>query len=89
MAEIYIHPSLIRFTNNQNKIELSVSTIDELIPTLCQMFPQLKGSILNEAGELTPYVNCYINGKNLNSYAERTPLMADAKIDIVTAMVGG
>ncbi|AHE67564.1 hypothetical protein Loa_02020 [Legionella oakridgensis ATCC 33761 = DSM 21215] len=63
MAEIYIHPSLIRFTNNQNKIELSVSTIDELIPTLCQMFPQLKGSILNEAGELTPYVNCYINGK--------------------------
>lgn len=89
MAKIYFHPALTRFTDNQKIIELSIPVIGSLIPTLCQMFPRLADNLVNEQGELTPYINCYLNGKNVDSFSPDTQLMADAKIDIVTALVGG
>ncbi|CDZ77626.1 MoaD family protein [Legionella massiliensis] len=89
MAEIYIHPSLVRFTDNQKTLELAISTIEELIPALCAKFPKLKANLLDDSGELTPFVNCYINGKNLRSYDPKSLIMPDAKAEIVTALVGG
>ena len=89
MAHIHVHPSLVRFTENQTELELSVDTVDQIVPTLCLRYPLLKGCILDAAGELTPYVNIYINGKNLEESISQSPLGDHDKIDIVTALVGG
>ena len=89
MAKVNIHPSLARFTNNQNQLELSVDTVSSVISTLCQHFPLLKSSILNGDGELTPYVNIYINRKNLNQCVPQRLLTHDDEIDVITALVGG
>lgn len=89
MAIINIHPSLIRFTNNQTQLELSTETISLLLPTLCQHYPKLKLSIFTKNDELSPYVNIYINGKNLSQYLPNTPLKHDDQVDLVTALVGG
>ena len=89
MVEVFIHSSLTRFTDNQQVVKLPIETIAELIPTLCQQYPLLTTSLVTEMGELTPYVNCYINGENMNAYAPNTKLMPDAKIDLITALVGG
>jgi molybdopterin synthase sulfur carrier subunit len=89
MANVNIHPSLVRFTNNENQLELSVDTPSAVISTLCQQYPMLKSTLLNVDGELTPYVNIYINGKNLNQCTPHLLLAHDDQIDIVTALVGG
>lgn len=89
MATVNIHPSLVRFTNNQNELELSVDKAASVLSTLCQCFPLLKSSILTMEGELTPYVNIYINGKNLNQCIPHLPITHHDQIDVVTALVGG
>jgi molybdopterin synthase sulfur carrier subunit len=89
MAKVNIHPSLVRFTNNENQLELSVDTTAVVISTLCQHYPILKSTILNVEGELTPYVNIYINGKNLNQCTPHFPLTDHDQIDVITALVGG
>lgn len=89
MAKVRVHPSLVRFTNHQNELELSVDKAAAVLSMLCQHYPMLKSSILNGHGELTPYVNIYINGKNLNQCVPHLPLTHDDHIDVVTALVGG
>ena len=89
MAKVKIHPSLIRFTGNQNQFELSVDKASAVLSLLCQQYPMLTSSILNGDGELTPYVNIYINGKNVNQCIPHLPLGHDCQIDVVTALVGG
>ena len=89
MAKVNIHPSLIRFTNNQQQLDLSVDKAAALLSLLCKDYPMLKSSILDAEGELTPYVNIYINGKNLNQCIPNLPLTQNDQIDVVTALVGG
>lgn len=89
MAKINIHPSLIRFTNNQNLLDLSIKSVVEIIPTLCMQHPMLKPSMLNNDGELTPYINIYINGVNIDKCQPQMSLDNNDNIDILTALVGG
>lgn len=89
MAKVNIHPSLVRFTNNQNQFELRVDKAVSVVSILCQQYPLLKSSILSVEGELTPYVNIYINGKNLNQCIPHLSVTEDDQIDVVTALVGG
>lgn len=89
MIDIHIHASLTRFTDNQSVVKLPIKTINELIPTLCQQFPQLKACIMTEFGTLTPYVNCYVNGENLTTLAPHTDLTPNANVELITALVGG
>ena len=89
MADIHIHASLTRFTNNQNQIQIPINTVGEIIPQLCSHYPSLTSSLLNATGVPSPYINLYINGKHLSSYENETKLLANTKIDIITALVGG
>lgn len=89
MINVNMHASLSHYTNNESVVTLAISTVDEMIPMLCQLFPRLKRNLVNEAGELSPYVNCYINGKHITAFTPKTVLQASDKIDFVTALVGG
>ncbi|MCX7114326.1 MAG: MoaD/ThiS family protein [Gammaproteobacteria bacterium] len=89
MAQVNIHPSLVRFTNHQHQLELSIDKAAAVVSVLCEHFPLLKSSILSVEGVLTPYVNIYINGKNLNQCIPHLSLTPDDQIDVVTALVGG
>lgn len=88
MIKINVHSSLVRFTNNQSQLELPIETTSSIIPILCQYYEKLQANILDGNGELTPYVNIYVNGKNLNQLQD-TLVSPHDKIDIVTALVGG
>lgn len=88
MIKINIHSSLTRFTNNQKQIELSIDKTSNILSQLCQHYEQLKANILDHQGMLSPYVNIYVNGKNLNQLSDQS-LNAGDTIDIVTALVGG
>lgn len=89
MAFVNIHPSLTRFTQNQKTFKLSIHNTAELIAALRQHCPILVDRILNAKNELIPYVNVYLNGKNINQYATPQMIHEEDKVDIVTALVGG
>jgi len=89
VATINIHPSLVRFTNNQNILDLSISSVVEIVPILCKQHPLLESCMLNHDGELTPYVNIYINGVNIERCEPNMSLDYKDNIDILTALVGG
>jgi molybdopterin converting factor small subunit len=89
MAEVHIHPSLARFSDNQSSIRLESSTVDKLLPELCQKYPKLKNTILDAQGELNPYVNLYINGESIREKEGSTLLQGSDKIELITALVGG
>ena len=88
MIKINIHSSLARFTNNQTQLDLPIDHTTTLLSVLCQHYEKLRTNILDESGELTPYVNIYVNGKNLNQL-NHGPLNPNDTVDIVTALVGG
>ncbi|CEG55748.1 MoaD/ThiS family protein [Legionella fallonii] len=88
MAKVNVHSSLVRFTDNQNQLELPIDNTSQLIPLLCQYYEKLRANILDSDGALTPYVNIYVNGKNLNQLQD-IPISENDNIDIVTALVGG
>ena len=89
MAQITMHASLVRFTNQHIHFNMTIGTVVEILPSLCQRYPLLKSCMLNASGELTPYINIYINGKNLNQCLPQMPLEQDDKVDVLTALVGG
>jgi molybdopterin synthase sulfur carrier subunit len=88
MIKINIHSSLVRFTNNQNQLELPIDKTSNIIPMLCQHYEKLRANILDDNGQLTPYVNIYVNGKNLNQLQD-TSISAEDKVDILASLVGG
>ena len=88
MIKINIHSSLVRFTNNENQIELAIDKTSSIIPNLCEHYEQLKNNILDKNGALSPFINIYVNGKNINQLDDISLQHSDT-IDIVTALVGG
>jgi sulfur-carrier protein len=89
MAMIYLPSSLLRFTENQNKLVLQVNTVGEIFPAISRQCPRLHSVLFDEWGALNPFVNCYIDGKSIESIPPSTPLLVDTTIDLVTALVGG
>lgn len=88
MIKINVHSSLTRFTNDQSQLELPIKSTSNLLDQLCLHYDKLRTNILDDRGLLSPYVNIYVNGKNLNQLPDM-PLGDTDKIDIVTALVGG
>jgi molybdopterin synthase sulfur carrier subunit len=89
MALVNIHSSLARFTNHQKLIELTIDSVGNVIGAICQRYPALTNRMLTAQGELTPYINIYINGKNLNQCNASEKLANDTRVDVLTALVGG
>lgn len=89
MALVNIHPSLVRFTNNRSTLELAIENTADVLKLLCEHYPTLATRIINAQGELTPYVNIYVNGKNINQYTTPKAILKEDSIDLVTSLVGG
>lgn len=88
MAIVNIHSSLLRFTNHQSQLHLAIDRTSNILAVLCAHYEKLSANILDSNKELTPFVNIYVNGKNLNQLPDQDVLDTD-QIDILTALVGG
>ncbi|MCF6807644.1 MoaD/ThiS family protein [Thiotrichales bacterium 19S9-12] len=89
MPEIYIHPSLARFVDNQQKISLDIENSEELLSELCKQYPRLRQIILDENKMLNPYVNLYLNGESIKEITKNRVLNHSDEIELVTALAGG
>lgn len=82
---------LLRFTGGQGRVEVEkAGDIRELVEELNRAFPGIKSRLAHaDTGDLLPYVQYFINGKNARSPGAGDLLKDGDEVAIIPAIAGG
>jgi molybdopterin synthase sulfur carrier subunit len=87
---VSIPAALQQFIGIGSKIEVDASTVEESLTKLDELFPGLKGFLLDESNQLRRYVNIFVNMNNIRSGdGLGTSLKDGDQIRIIPAVAGG
>ncbi len=90
MSKVRIPPVLRAQAGQQKQLELSGSTVGEVISSLVDRYPGLRGQLLTDEGGLNRFVNVYLNDEDVRYLQElATPAHDADTIVILPAMAGG
>lgn len=90
MAKIIIPTPLRKFTNNEARIEISGSNIEEALSDLTGKFPALKDNIFDGNGQIRQFVRIYLGEEDIKVLEnEKTPVGENEVISIIPAIAGG
>lgn len=90
MATIIIPTPLRKFTNQQSRVEVGGSTIQETLAELTLNFPDLKKNLFDDNGHIRGYVNIFAGDEDIrNLQQENTPVNEQTTISIIPAIAGG
>ena len=84
-------PTVLRPQVGGNKeVELSGSTVGEVVDALTAQYPGLKSQLLTAEGDLNRFVNVYVNGQDVR-YLQGldTPVAPADEVRLLPAMAGG
>lgn len=77
-------------TDNQATVSVEATSVAELITTLEETFPGVRGRIRDDQGKLRRFLNFYVNSEDIRFLDhEATPLKAGDEVSIVPAVAGG
>jgi molybdopterin synthase sulfur carrier subunit len=89
-VQVLIPTPLQVHTDQQASVSIEASSIGELIQTLEETFPGVRGRIRDEKGNLRRFLNFYVNSEDIRFLDnEATPLKAGDEVSIVPAVAGG
>jgi molybdopterin synthase sulfur carrier subunit len=87
---VRIPTPLRRLTKGQDKLDVSATTISEMIEKLETSYPGFRERLVDEGGELRYFVNIYLNGEDVRFLKGlKTPMKSGDEISIVPAVAGG
>jgi adenylyltransferase/sulfurtransferase len=90
MAKILIPTPLRPYTDKQDAVEASGTTVGELLADLTRQHSGLKAHLYNEQGKLRSFVNIYINDEDIRYLdKEQTPVKSDDTVSIIPSVAGG
>ncbi len=90
MSEIRVPTPLRPYTEGQGKLEITAGTVGEALLELTTKFPSIGPHIYNEAGELRPYVNLFVNDQDVRSLnGEQTAINDGDTLMILPSIAGG
>jgi molybdopterin/thiamine biosynthesis adenylyltransferase/rhodanese-related sulfurtransferase/molybdopterin converting factor small subunit len=90
MAKVLIPTPLRQFAGKQDSVELSGSTVGEVLTSLTAQFPDLKKQIFNDEGKLRSFVNVYLNDEDIRYLKKNDTAVAPADtLSIVPSIAGG
>ena len=85
-----IPSGLARFASGQSSLELEGQTIEDLFDRLWQVHPELRSRILDEQGQLYPYLAVIHNRERLTHKGlDRLKLQDGDTLEIMTLASGG
>ena len=76
MAKVLIPTPLRQYADKKDAVELSGSSVGEVLAALTSQFPDLRKQIFNDEGKLRSFVNVYLNDEDiryLKKDATRSP----------------
>src|SRR3989441_3757743 len=90
MAKILIPTPLRPYTDKQDAVDASGTTVGELLADLTRRHAGLKPHLYNEQGKLRSFVNVYVNDEDIRYLQkEQTPVTAGDTVSIIPSVAGG
>lgn len=83
-VEVRIPTVFRKFTGGQGVVELTPGTVGDLIDQLEDRYPEMRGQLITEDGELHRFVNVYVNDEDVR-YLDKLDTKA-AEGDIVALL---
>ena len=65
MAKVLIPTPLRQYADKKDSVELTGSTVGEVLGALTTQFPDLRKQIYNDEGKLRSFVNVYLNDEDI------------------------
>ena len=66
MATIYLPARMRSFAGSKAKVEVSGSTIRELIESLLAIYPKIEGQLLDNSQSVSKHTKVFINGTDIS-----------------------
>jgi molybdopterin/thiamine biosynthesis adenylyltransferase/rhodanese-related sulfurtransferase/molybdopterin converting factor small subunit len=90
MAKVLIPTPLRQYAGKQDSVELTGSTVGEVLTALTTQHPDLRQQLYNAEGKLRSFVNVYLNDEDIR-YLEKdaTPVKDGDTVSIVPSIAGG
>jgi len=91
MSVIFEVPvALVRYSNSQISLELEGENVQETLDNLWLRFPELRKRVLDDTGELFPYLLLFRNGRKLprNDFSSIAVVNGD-KLELIALAEGG
>jgi molybdopterin synthase sulfur carrier subunit len=89
MASLYFTPNLARHTECP-ATELPAATVAELLERYFERWPNVRGFVLNDQGEVRKHVKVLVDGRNLKDRkALSDGLEAASQVYVFQALSGG
>src|SRR5438876_5488870 len=90
MPKILIPTPLRPYTDKQDAVDASGSTVGELLADLTRKHAGLKTHLYNDLGKLRSFVNVYVNDEDIRYLQkEQTPVDASDTVSIIPSVAGG
>ncbi|MBM3462098.1 MAG: MoaD/ThiS family protein [Armatimonadetes bacterium] len=87
---VRIPVSLQKLTGDQSRVEVDSASVEAAINALEASYPGIRGSLLDDAGNLRRFVNVFVNEDDIRSLqGQQTPLKDGDELYIVPAIAGG
>jgi sulfur-carrier protein len=87
---VQIPGALRRLTGGTGKVTCSPSNLGDLFAELDQQFPDLKSHLRNDAGEIRPFLNIYVNEEDIRFLGGSSYTFQDGdEVLLVPSIAGG
>ena len=90
MAKVLIPTPLRQFADKHDSVDLTGTTVAEVLASLTQKFPDLRKQLFNDEGKMRSFVNVYLNDDEIR-YLQKdaTPVASGDTRSIVPSIAGG
>lgn len=89
-VEFVLPASLQRLASGERKISVGANSLREAVATLVEQQPTLGGYITDDAGNLRPYINLFIDNQQVRDLDIGTPELRDgSELVLLSAVAGG
>ncbi len=90
MAKVLIPTPLRQFAGKNDAVELTGSSVKEVLDGLTAQFPDLKKQLFNDEGKLRSFVNVYLNDEDIRYLEKDATKVSDGDtLSIVPSIAGG
>src|SRR6202045_5499646 len=90
MAKILIPTPLRQYADKKDSVQLTGSTVGEVLNSLTGQYADLRRHLYNDEGKLRSFVNVYVNDDDIRYLnKDATPLKAGDTVSIVPSIAGG
>ena len=90
MPTIRIPTPLRPYTDGQSEVTVEGNTVGAVLQDLTDKHIQLRQHLYNDAGELRPFVNVFLDSEDVRHLqGETTAVKDDARLRIVPSVAGG